>query len=305
MRISLFFLFLTGILSAQFRTTDFRLLGKVESVASITTHYSNPNQTGVSGFLDSEQFDSIYLKFDKRRNLVLNENYLDYRGKLGLFDRTVLQINPSNQLEKLETTLIQNGEESRKISQRKIYYYLRNQLVRTDEFNSGRTTDQFWVMNASYDPRGEISEKKYWMEDEVFSIDKLEYDEKGLLRSEKNFYNNGSQGKIVEYEFREGNLLKKMTRSGNETTIETFVYDTDKLSGYQHAENSGKILRTESYDKNGLLSELKKFNHKTQQFDVYRFDFEMDGENNWTKCVITRNQTPIYLVQRKITYYNN
>lgn len=305
MRISLFFLFLTGILSAQFRTTDFRLLGKVESVASITTHYSNPNQTGVSGFLDSEQFDSIYLKFDKRRNLVLNENYLDYRGKLGLFDRTVLQINPSNQLEKLETTLIQNGEESRKISQRKIYYYLRNQLVRTDEFNSGRTTDQFWVMNASYDPRGEISEKKYWMEDEVFSIDKFMYDEKGLLRSEKNFYNNGSQGKIVEYEYREGNLLKKMTRSGNETTIETFVYDTDKLSGYQHAENSGKILRTESYDKNGLLSELKKFNHKTQQFDVYRFDFEMDGENNWTKCVITRNQTPIYLVQRKITYYNN
>ena len=305
MRISLFFLFLTGILSAQFRTTDFRLLGKVESVASITTHYSNPNQTGVSGFLDSEQFDSIYLKFDKRRNLVLNENYLDYRGKLGLFDRTVLQINPSNQLEKLETTLIQNGEESRKISQRKIYYYLRNQLVRTDEFNSGRTTDQFWVMNASYDPRGEISEKKYWMEDEVFSIDKLIYDEKGLLRSEKNFYNNGSQGKIAEYEYREGNLLKKMTRSGNETTIETFVYDTDKLSGYQHAENSGKILRTESYDKNGLLSELKKFNHKTQQFDVYRFDFEMDGENNWTKCVITRNQTPIYLVQRKITYYNN
>lgn len=305
MRISLFFLFLTGILSAQFRTTDFRLLGKVESVASITTHYSNPNQTGVSGFLDSEQFDSIYLKFDKRRNLVLNENYLDYRGKLGLFDRTVLQINPSNQLEKLETTLIQNGEESRKISQRKIYYYLRNQLVRTDEFNSGRTTDQFWVMNASYDPRGEISEKKYWMEDEVFSIDKLIYDEKGLLRSEKNFYNNGSQGKIVEYEYREGNLLKKMTRSGNETTIETFVYDTDKLSGYQHAENSGKILRTESYDKNGLLSELKKFNHKTQQFDVYRFDFEMDGENNWTKCVITRNHTPIYLVQRKITYYNN
>ena len=57
-----------------------------------------------------------------------------------------------------ETTLIQNGEEPRKISQRKIYYYLKNQLQRVDEFNSGRTSDQFWVTNWVYD-RGKLKEK--------------------------------------------------------------------------------------------------------------------------------------------------
>ena len=97
-KLSLLLLFSAVGLSAQFRTTDFRLLGKVESVQSVTKSFSNPDQTKVSGFLDSEQFDSVYLKFDRRRNLILRENYLDYRRILGLFDRTVLQINPSNQL---------------------------------------------------------------------------------------------------------------------------------------------------------------------------------------------------------------
>src|SRR5690606_29392208 len=187
--LSSFLLLLTGILQAQFRTTDFRLLGKVESVQSVTYAYGNPSKTEVSGFLDSEQFDSVYLKFDRRRNLILRENFLDYRGKLGLFDRTILQINPSNQLEKLETTLIQNGEEPRKISQRKRFYYLQNQLVRQDEFNSGRTSNQYWVTNYIYE-KGEIAEKVFWMEDEIFSRDKFNYNFKGELTEEKNFHNN-------------------------------------------------------------------------------------------------------------------
>ena len=303
-KISFFLLFLANGLSAQFRTTDFRLLGKVESVQSVTKSFSNPDQTKVSGFLDSEQFDSVYLKFDRRRNLILRENYLDYRGKLGLFDRTVLQINPSNQLEKLETTLVQNGEEPRKISQQKKFYYIKNQLVRTDEFNFGRTSDQFWVMNVSY-KNGEISKKVFWMEDEIFSVDQLEYDEKNLLRTETNFHNNGSKGKTVKYEYANGDLLKKISESGNETTIETFRYDNGRLSQIELAENSGKLLRIEKYDENGLLSELKRFNHKTQEFDTYRFEFEMDRENNWTKCLISQNQNPIYNIHRKITYFNN
>lgn len=302
--LSSFILLLTGILEAQFRTTDFRLLGKVESVQSVTYTYENPSKTEVSGFLDSEQFDSIYLKFDRRRNLVLRENYLDYRGKLGLFDRTVLQINPSNQLEKLETVLIQNGEEPRKVSQRKKFYYIKNQLVRTDEHNYGRTTDQFWVMNASY-KNGEISKKVFWMEDEIFSVDKLEYNEKNLLRSETNFHNNGTKGKTINYEYANGNLLKKISALGNEITIETFSYDNGRLSQIEWAENSGKLLKIEKYDENGLLSELKRFNHKTQEFDTYQFQFEMDSENNWTQCLISHDQNPIYNIHRKITYFNN
>lgn len=300
--LSSFLLLLTGILQAQFRTTDFQLLGKVESVQSVTYAYENPSKTEVSGFLDSEQFDSVYLKFDRRRNLIVRENFLDYRGKLGLFDRTILQINPSNQLEKLETTLIQNGEEPRKISQRKKFYYLRNQLVRQDEFNSGRTSDQYWVTNYLYE-KGEIAEKVFWMEDEIFSRDQFNYNFKGELTEEKNFHNNGSVGKTIDYKHVNGFLSKKTTSSGNEKTTETFIYDSEFLSKYELMDNSGRILRTETYDKNGLLSELQKFNHKTKQIDNYSFKFELDKENNWIKCEISQNKTPIYVIKRTINYF--
>lgn len=143
------------------------------------------------------------------------------------------------------------------------------------------------------------------MEDEIFSVDQLEYNEKNLLRSETNFHNNGSKGKTVKYEYANGDLLKKISESGNETTIETFRYDNGRLSQIELAKNSGKLLRIEKYDENGLLSELKRFNHKTQEFDTYRFEFEMDSENNWTKCLISQNQNPIYNIHRKITYFNN
>lgn len=300
--LSSFILLLTGILQAQFRTTDFRLLGKVESVQSVTYAYGNPSKTEVSGFLDSEQFDSVYLKFDRRRNLILRENFLDYRGKLGLFDRTILQINPSNQLEKLETTLIQNGEEPRKISQRKRFYYLQNQLVRQDEFNSGRTSNQYWVTNYIYE-KGEIAEKVFWMEDEIFSRDKFNYNFKGELTEEKNFHNNGIVGKNIDYKYVDGFISKKITISGNEKTTETFIYDSEFLSKYELMDNSGRVLRTETYDKNGLLSELQKFNHKTQLIDKYSFKFELDRENNWIKCEISRNRTPIYVIKRTIKYF--
>src|SRR5690606_32535518 len=109
---------LSGILFAQNKATDFGLWGNVESMQTVTKSYHHPSRTEVSGFLDSEMYDSISMKFDRRRNVIFRENYLDYRGKLGLFDRSILQVNANRMPEKLETTLIQNGEEPRKISQR-------------------------------------------------------------------------------------------------------------------------------------------------------------------------------------------
>ena len=303
-RFSCLLVFISGILVGQYKTSDFGFFGKVESVASVTYLYENPRNTAVSGLLDSEQFDSVYFKFDRRRNLILRENYLDYRGKLGLFDKTVFQINPSNQLEKVETKLVQNGEEPQKISQLKIFYYLKNQLVRLDEFNSGRTTDQYWVTNYKYE-RGEISEKVFWMEDEVFSKDEFIYNLKGEIDREINYHNNGNTGKTIDYEYVNGKLNKIITRSGNEKTTETFIYDTGYLSGYQLTENSGKTLQKKTFRKDGLLSELQKFNHKTQQIDNYSFKFEIDRENNWTECEISLNKTPIYIIKRTIKYFNN
>lgn len=302
-QIRLLFFLLSGILFAQNKTFDFGLLGNVESMQSITKSYQNPNSTEVSGFLDSEMYDSIFMKFDRRRNVVLRENFLDYRGKLGLFNRTTLQLNSNRMIEKLETTLIQNGEEPRKISQRKIYYYFGTELIRMDEFNSGRTSDQFWVNNSIYSDK-KLAQKVIWMEDEIFSRVEYSYDLRQRLQTEKSFSNNGKLGKRMDFEYdTSGNLIKKIIQVGNEKTIEAFVFDDDRKTSFQLLDKLGKILHQENYNESGWIKSLQKLNHRTQQIDLYEFDYRTDEMNNWTSCTIRKNQIPEFSIERKIKYY--
>jgi hypothetical protein len=296
-------LFLSGILFSQSKATDFGLWGNVESMQSVTKSFRNPSLTEVSGFLDSEMYDSISLKFDRRRNVIFRENYLDYRGKLGLFDRTILQVNANRMPEKLETTLIQNGEEPRKISQRKIYYYKGAQLIRMDEFNSGRTSDQFWVTNYVYKGT-QLVEKVVWMEDEIFTRVKMEYNDRNRLSAEKSFSNNGQLGKKLEFEFNSsGDLTKKVTHLGNEKTFESFLYDNDLKKKYLVTDSSGKVLHEEIYHDLGWISQVHKKNSHQNSEDFYEFEYKIDSMNNWTECIIRKNQIPEFKIIRKIKYY--
>ncbi|MDX9705068.1 MAG: hypothetical protein RBT46_05115 [Weeksellaceae bacterium] len=64
MKINLLFLFLATFSFGQYKRADFNLVGKVKSLQSVTKSYYNPNETAVSGFLDSEQFYSVYWEFN-------------------------------------------------------------------------------------------------------------------------------------------------------------------------------------------------------------------------------------------------
>lgn len=294
-------LLFSGILLGQNTLSDYSLHGNVRALQSVTSISKNEMQTAVSGFLDSEKFDSVYLKFDQKGNLVLKENYLDYRGKLGLFDRTIFQFNLNNQIEKLETTLIQNGEEPRKISQQKLFYYIQNQLVRIDVFNSGRISDQFWVMNYIYDG-GRLTRKDFWMEDAIFSNSKFEYRLMKVI-SEKTFHNDGRLGKTTTFKYdNNAKLILKSTESGNEKTEETFDYEKQNTILHK-VKNNDKVLLAEYRSQNNLPREIQKFNYITQKFDVYEFKFEYDSQNNWINCLILKNQLPEFTIKRKIYYY--
>lgn len=292
-----------GFLTAQLRTSDFDLVGKVESVSSVTYPFGTVGKTTVSGFLDSESFDSVFMSFDRRRNLVLKENYLDYRGVLGLFDRTVYKINPSNRIEESQTTLIQNGEGLSKTAQKRNYYYLGESLIRMDEFNSGRTGDQYWVTSYIYD-KGDLAEKVFWMEDEIFSRNLYEHDANHNPLSEKTIFNNGRTGKQIRYENDSSGSPEKIIESaGNEQEVRLIKYENRRQSEIKTTDKSGRALRIERYDDTGRIREIEKFNHQTQKTDLFVFHFTPDLHRNWIRCEITRNGTPVYLVERRIKYY--
>lgn len=290
-------------LFAQKSTASLGLVGKVKSLHSVTRPLANPSITEPSGFLDSERFDSIALTFDAYQHLILEENFLDYRGKLGIFDRTVYWYNPQHKIEKLETTLIQNGEEPRKISQRKIFYYINKRLVRMDEFNSGRTTDQHWVVNSVYE-NDQLQEKVFWMDDAVFSRSEFKMTPYNDVLSETSFYNDGRMGRSVNYSYYPDGLLAKITSKtahGNET--ETFEYHAVYVKKHLKTDQHGQLLFTEFYDENGRLTEIRKYNYRTKDFDVFNFQFVYDHHNNWTSCDISKNNQLHYRITRTISYF--
>lgn len=302
-KIRLFIFLIPTLVWSQNRLADFDLVGPVESLQSVSKKEGFPQTTVVTGFLDSELYDSIYLKFDRRRNLILRENFLDYRGKLGLFDRTVYQFNRNNQIEKQQTTLIQNGEESRRISQVKKFYYLKNQLVRIDELNYGRTSNQYWVINSSQ-KSAEMTEKDFWMDDEVFTRNIYEFDAHSNPIREKSIHNNGQIGKQVIYENNSAGLPLKITnKSGRTETYETFEYGKNYVSKRQVFDEKGGLIRTDSYTPNGRLSAVQMWNYSTKQLDEYRFEYTFDHHNNWVKCVIYLNHNLLQTINRKINYF--
>lgn len=301
--ICFFLLLISTVVFSQKRTSDFGLVGKVQSVQSKTTSFNSPQKTTTSGFLDSEDFDSFLLEFDARRNLILRENYLDYKGKLGVFDRTVLHYNHRNQIEKLETTLIQNGEEPKKTAQKKIFYYLKNQLIRVDEFNFGRTSNQYWVVNSVFD-RGKLKEKVFWMDDEIFSRTHYQFDWNNNPISEKTYHNNGVLGKTLEYQNNSSGLPVKITnQSGNMKVIEEFDYGENYIKKHNLIDSKGQLLESKLYDDNGMISEAKRWNHTNGNHDVFNFRFKFDQQNNWTECEINQNNVPMYRIIRTIKYY--
>lgn len=302
-RFNLWLLFLSGFGFSQYRTSDYELIGNVESLSSVTKIYNNPSKTGVSGFLDSEQFDSIYLKFNQAKYLTVRENFLDYRGKLGIFDRTTYQYNASRQIEKQETSLIQNGEEPRKVSQRKIFYYLKNRLIRVDEFNSGRTSDQYWVANSVY-TNNRLKEKVFWMDDAIFSTTFYEFDDNYNAVSEKTVSNNGQQGLNIIYQNNyAGEPEKIIQRTGNKESVKMIEYGLNYLAQITEKDENGNIVKLTKFYPNGRIFEVQKFNLNNKKIDVYRFEYEYDLNNNWTNCIVSKNQISVYIISRKIRYF--
>lgn len=290
-------------LTAQNRLGDFHLNGKIKSLESTTYLMNGNSQTTVSGFLDSEFYDAIKLKFNHNGNLISHENYLDYRGKLGLFDKTSYQYNPENQLEKQQTTLVQNGEEPTKISQLKKYYYLGEKLVRMDEFNFGRTTNQVWVVNYKYSNQNLI-EKEFWMEDEIFSKEIHTYDLTNKLDFVQTVHNDGKRGQKILYQYDERrNLKNKITETGNEKESESFEYDKDVLKSRTLKDIRGEVLLREILFPSGLPAVVEKIHYAKNSFSKYEFKYEFDAQNNWINCLILEDEMPKFRIVRTITYY--
>lgn len=298
---SLFIAFQSVI--AQTQLQEFKLKGKVKSLSSKTYAYGSSTQFEVSGFLDSEMYNAIDLEFSPFGKLICKTQYLDYRGKLGVFDVTNYFYNPQQQLEKLETTLIQNGEEPKRISQIRKYYYLNNQLIREDEFNYGRTTQQYWVFNHAY-YGNKLLKKTTWMEDEVFTQTLYTYNFNGEIQSQIDRFNNGKVGKSIAQRFDVKTQTKTIeTTYGNQKSKEEFKFLTPNSFTYLQWDDQNKLIKQVENDSYANPKSAQIYKPNQNQLVKFEFKYEFDSENNWIQCTIFEQNIPKYTILRYITYY--
>lgn len=296
------FLLLSIISWAQISQKDFHLKGKIKTLKSTTYAIENGNWE-VSGFLDSEYFNQVELDFNHLGNIISKTQYLDYRGKLGIFDQTFYQYNPQNQLVKQKTILIQNQEEPQRFSQIKKFYYLNSQIIRIDEFNLGLNNDQTWTFNYLYQNQNLI-EKHTWMEDQIFSKTIYKYDITNQLYQTIDYTNHGKEMKKIEESFDKNNQVKTVQTSyGNQKFIETIHYKNPKRIVYEKTNEFGVLLNQKEYNKYQLINLVKKRENSQDQFINFEFQYDYDKYENWVECIISVNHIPKYKIKRLITYF--
>lgn len=88
---------------------DFNLKGRVEKVTSTATDAKG--NTTTLPFLENEFYNQISLEFNQKGLLIKRTNYLDYQGKLAVYNYVNYDYNNSNFIDKQTNTVINNGED--------------------------------------------------------------------------------------------------------------------------------------------------------------------------------------------------
>lgn len=279
---------------------DFNLKGKVEKIVSTATDVQG--NTTTLPFLDNEFFNQVALEFNNKGNLTKRSNYLDYRGKLAVYNYVNYNYNNSNLIDKQTNTVINNGEDPKRIASEKTFDYdNQNRLIKLDEKIEGKSSKSVYETVFNYTNKLDKITTK--VEGSTISENNLTYNKNGFLVLEETSSFDGKKGRKSYYMydgkipvFREevvGNTSKiSFFENGNISKIQ--VFDANKKLDYQADLNS----------KNEIVN-FKKQSFKNGQsvLSTYQVAYDYDAKGNWTKANVTSDNGLKFVVSRAITYY--
>lgn len=279
---------------------DFNLKGKVEKIVSTATD-SQGNSTTLP-FYENEFYNQILLEFNHKGNLTKRTNYLDYRGKLAVYNFVNYNYNNSNIIDKQTNTVINNGEDPKRIASDKTFGYdSQNRLIKLEEKIEGKSSKSNYETVFNYsDKLNKITTK---VEGSTISENNLTYNKNGYLVLEETSSFDGKKGRKSYYiydgkmpTFREdvvGNTSKiSFFENGNISKIQ--VFDANKKLEYQADLNS----------KNEITN-FKKQSFKNGQsvLSTYQVAYDYDAKGNWIKANVTSDSGLKFIVNRTISYY--
>ena len=279
---------------------EFNLKGKVEKITSTATE-ANGNSTTLP-FYENEYYDQVSLEFNQKGLLAKRTNYLDYRGKLAVYNYVNYDYNNANLIDKQTNVVINNGEDPKRIaSDKKFVYDNNNRLINLTEKIEGKSSKSSYETVFSYSNKLDKIITK--VEGSTISENSLTYNKNGLLVLDEMTSFDGKKGRKSYYIYDGKMPVYNEEIAGNSSKI--LFFDNGNISKLQSFDNNKMLAYQADFDSRNEIINFKKQSFRNGQtvLTSYQVSYEYDSKNNWIKASITTNGALKYIVKRTITYY--
>ena len=279
---------------------DFNLKGKVEKIISTATE-ANGNSTTLP-FYENEYYDQVSLEFNPKGLLTKRTNYLDYRGKLAVYNYVNYDYNNANLIDKQTNVVINNGEDpKRTASDKKFVYDNNNRLINLTEKIEGKSSKSSYETVFSYSNKLDKITTK--VEGSTISENNLTYNKNSLLVLDEMTSFDGKKGRKSYYIYDGKIPVYNEEIAGNSSKI--MFFENGNISKLQSFDNNKMLAYQADFDSKNEIINLKKQSFRNGQtvLTEYQVTYDYDSKNNWIKASISTNGTLKYVVKRTISYY--
>ncbi len=279
---------------------DFNLKGKVEKVTSNATNAKG--NTTTLPFLENEFYNQISLEFNSKGLLTKRTNYLDYQGKLAVYNYVNYDYNNSNLIDKQTNTVINNGEDPKRVASDKNFVYdNKNQLINLTEKIEGKSSKSNYETIFNYSNKlNKITTK---VEGSTISENNLTYNKNGLLVLDEMTSFDGKKGRKSYYIYDKETPIFQEEIAGNSSKI--MFFENGNISKLQSFDANKTLAYQADFDSKNEIVNFKKQSFRNGQIVLtsYQVSYEYDSKNNWIKASISTNGELKYVVKRTINYY--
>ena len=155
--------------------------------------------------------------------------------------------------------------------------------------------DKRKIAETRTDPNGKMVSKTTWEYENGRLSTKIDFNENNEIEYSEKF----------EYDAK-GNLVRHTSFSKIDGEMRNeYVYDAknNKTAWSIQKGDKTEMRAVYTYDKAGLQTSYSISNGEGRVMDARAYKYEYDKKGNWTKKTVMINKQPMFITERKITYY--
>jgi len=280
--------------------SDFHLNGKVKNI--LTTAKNINGEYATLPFFENELYNQILLEFNRYGLLDKQTNYLDYSGRLGVYSFVDYVYKDSKLLVGEKKTIINNGEDPKRIASDKKYIYANNNLVGLVEVLKNKSSS-ITNYETNFEYSNQLNKIVTKIEGKIISENNLTYNKNGLLVLNELTSFDGRKGNKTFFIYENDEPIFQQKIGGNINTV-TF-FDKNSLSKIQSFDSNKDLVYEASFNARNEIESIKKqyFKNGKSFLSDYEIKYSYDKLNNWILADVYEGSKLKYTINREINYY--